>query len=349
MSTATQEFIIIDFGVAWTKAFYLVYTKDGSYPSLVIKDRLVLPTSVPDLEISYKEIKTKFVEYKKAKVILTSSFCKKEALQSFSSDVFIENEDVYKTLYAFFGRSHYDVQFIEGGGSNWLQNFEPLKVAAFTSKRTTEIEIENYLGNKRRFIFSVPTEDGDLDIEQAYLKNYILTRGLAQGDKNTLVIATGGILSFSRNRKLILEILVDRINLPFCQILLDTAGVLPAFGALLTFDHEKKEVLQVPSLISLAALVNLGGPAHLKIDFGIDQPQTVAVRLDDLAVYPAEVNKEVKILGINREQLQTSLTVGEMGLILDGRVKPLDLMPKSDLSKEKLHKWREDLSVKEVV
>src|SRR3989344_5546703 len=168
-----MDFIVVDFGVAWTKAFHFIEDQDSGHPALKIHQQVIVPTSVPDLEISYKEVISKFNEAKKAKVILSSSFCKKEAIEAFSTNKFIENEDINKTLFTFFARSQYDVVFLEGGGSNWLQNFEPTKVSSLTLSPITEIEIENYLGNKRRFLYSVATENDDLDIEQAYLKNYL--------------------------------------------------------------------------------------------------------------------------------------------------------------------------------
>lgn len=357
---ADSEFIVIDFGVAWTKAFHLIEEVADSQPTLTVRQRFIVPTSVPDLEISYKELLTHFNDIKKAKVILTSSFCKKEAIEAFSTNPFIDSVQTNKALTAFFGRAQYDVLFLEGGGSNWLQNFEPGRVCSLTQNRTTEIEVENYLGNKRRFLFTVPLENKDSDIEVAYLKNYLLSRGLAEGGKNTLVIATGGILSHSKNHKQVLEIIADRLSLPFCQILVDTSGVLPCFGALLAFSESKKEILQVPSLISLAALINLGGEASVNLNFGFADSQDVHVGLDELILLPAEKDKEVIINSIKstsksvkvekgKQLLKTNLTSGMFGILLDGRSKPLDLPAQSDLAKEKIKKWQEDLNVAGVI
>ncbi len=340
-----SEFIVIDFGVAWTKAFHLATDVDLNTPQLVIKSRAIVPTSVPDLEVSYKELLNSFPQAKKAKVILTSSFCKKEAIETFSSNTFIDNDEVYKTLHTFFGQSSFDVMFLDGGASNFLQTFEPTKVSSLTTDAVTEIEIENYLGNKRRFLFALPTQKDDQDIELAFLKNYLLTRGLVQGEKSTLVIASGGLLSHSKNTKLVLELLCDRLTLPFCQVLLDTTGVLPCFGALMCTQMGKKDILQVPSLISLMSLVNLGGPATVSFDFGFSEIQKVHVGIDELVVLPAERDKEVIVRGIGKQELKTYLTAGLAGVVVDGRVKPLDLVPKSDLSKEKIKKWREALSI----
>jgi hypothetical protein len=342
---SAKDFIVIDFGVAWTKAFHFIETDDDSRRELIIKSQAIVPTSVPDLEISYKAVLQSFEDAKKAKVILCSSFCKKEALEAFSTNKFVESDEVQRTLTSFFARSQYDVLFLEGGASNWLQNFEPTRVSTLTGNRITEIEIENYLGNKRRFLFTVASENDDIDIEQAYLKNYLLTRGLAQGEKNTLVIATGGMLSHSKNRKLVLEIIVDRLTQPFCQILLDTTGVLPSFGALLSVETDKKEIVKVPSLLSLAALINLGGPSSVKLDFGFSQEQKIHVGVDELVLLPAEKDKDVVVTSINKQNLKAQLTVGEVGVVVDARIKPLDLIAKSDLAKEKIKKWREALTI----
>lgn len=339
-----QEFIVIDFGVAWSKAFHLV-EENSPTPLLTIKNRVVVPTSIPDLEISYQELLSYFPEAKKAKLILTSSFCKKEAIESFSSKPFVENEIVYKTLYSFFGQSQFEVVFLEGGASNFLQTFEPTAISSQTTKRITEIEIENYLGNKRQYLFTIPVEANDQDIEQAFLKNYLLTRGLSQGGKNTLVIASGGLLSHSKNTKLVLEVITSKLNFPFCQILLDTSGVLGCFGALLSTESSKKDILQVPSLISLASLVNLGGPAVVSFDFGFSEKQKVPVGVDEIVVLPAEKDKEVVITAIGKQELKTHLNAGLAGVIVDSRLKPLDLLPNSDLAKEKIRKWRDALSL----
>lgn len=339
--TTAKDFLLIDFGVAWTKGFLVSQETESNFPKLILNDSQFVPTTIPEIEIGYKEIFKKLKPNKDVKVILTSSLVKKEALTPFTNDLFVDTDAVYRALKEFFGRSFFDVVFVDGGASNWLQNFDPSLVAAFTSKRVTEVEIENYLGNKRRYLFTVPTGETHLDIETAFLKNYMLTRGVPKGNKNTLVIATGGLFSYSNNSGLILETLVDKLSAPLCQILLDTSGFLPAFGALLSFAPEKKEILQVPSLKNLAAIINLGGPGHLNIGFSEHEFRKIAVGVDQITILEAPKDKEILLKSINKEVLDNVITVGELGVVIDGRGKPLDLVPNSDLGKEKIKKWRE--------
>lgn len=340
MSTTAKEFIVIDFGIAWTKAFLLVEGEGNE--ALTIKKRVISPTSMPDLEICFQTILSKFEDVKKADVILTSSFTKKDAVESFTTAPFFESAIIYKDLKDFFARSSYDILFLDGGAGNWLQNYHPEKINSLTTRQITDIEIENYIGNKRNRLFVTPTLEDDLDIEQAYLKNYLITRGLAEGKKNTLVIASGGMLSYHNDTKMVLEILVDNLTLPFCQILLDSQGFLPSFGAYLEF-RGKKDLLQVPGLKSLSALINLGAAGQVEMDFGFKEIQKINVGNEELLLIPGEVNHEAVIKSINKQNLGVTLTVGEMGIVVDGRRKPLDLLAKSDTTKEKLRKWRETL------
>lgn len=340
MSTA-QDFVLLDFGVALTKGFLLSESSDASGPHFVVKNRVIAPTTVPELEICYKNIIKNLGSEKKAKIILTSSFLKKEAIGAFSSEVFIDTEDSYTSLKKFFGRSQFDILFLDAGSSNWLQNFDPTVVGALTLHRMTDLEIENYLGNKRRYLFSQPIDENQVDIETAFLKNYILSRGISHGKRNTLVLATGGMFSYSPNLKLTLETIVDTLTAPYCQVLLDRLAFLPAFGAFLTVVPEKMEILQVPGLKNLAALINLGGPGQMEVDFGIGSNQKVSVGVDQLTILPAERDKEIVIKTINKQDSNSRVTVGELGVVIDGRVKPLDLVPRTDSAREKIKKWRE--------
>jgi len=341
-----QKFITIDVGSTWTKAFLVNVTAETR---IDIEKSSRLPTSRGELPYAINILLSNLGE-KETPKIFVSRLPEVEKIAEEQKGDFVKEESAKQALANFLKEASSETVILDGGAANLEQDFSAVGSGKFLSFPFSEIYLENFFGNRKVRSHILPKDTKELEIEEAFLRTSFM-KAVAGRDKKILIAATGGILSgtpkLSRLGLLILDILEENV---VAQVFFDREFFLPSFGALLV-RHQQLQVAMVGDWFeSLGALVSLGGPAAVTLDWGYSQVQQVELESDEVSLIPAPAGQKIDLTFTKepKEKKGFTITGGSLGILLDSRLKPLSLTFGQESSRNRVAAWRQELEKAEL-
>ncbi len=339
--SASTEYIILDIGTSWTKAFY-VSVAGG----VTINQAVKSPTSNEDLRFSTSRLIQKLKpKSKETAFILTSSYNELNLLAKEYGAIFVNKETVFGQLQESLRGSFENPVIFDGGASNFLKNFSVADVGAHLSFSIGELNLENLIGNRKSSLHHIPEDKNSLEVDEAILRaSFSVMPELHNAAKFDSVVVTGGLFSWSRDPTRIALILLDLMAAgKVVQVWQDPEGFLGAAGALL---NQKK--LQAGGLTqvlkNLGALISLGGSGKVSLDWGLSEIQEISIADNEIALIPATVSQNLHIqIKEGEAKGKFKVSGGEWGIILDARPKPLNLEFGKDKSRAAVATWQQAL------
>lgn len=167
------------------------------------------------------------------------------------------------------------------------------------------------------------------------------------------IIGSGGVLSHAPRRAQAALIMLDALNpTGVCRLFVDSVFMLPHLGALSDLEPEAAlATLWRECLVPLGTVVapmGSGRPGHLLAQVSVAGTE-LDLMVGQLAVLPLPPGETAQLeirpragwdAGAGRNQaLQTTVYGGEVGLILDGRGRPLELPAEPALCQRSLADW----------
>ncbi|MDZ4786235.1 MAG: glutamate mutase L [bacterium] len=157
-----------------------------------------------------------------------------------------------------------------------------------------------------------------------------------------LVIGSGGVLSHAPDRKQAALMMLDAYELQgVTQIAVDSIFMLPHLGVFSSVHPEAaSEILLRDCLINLAHVAAPIFPSKIKISnlasVFIDGNEVAQIKRSEVVIVPNSANKKatLKVVPLNKsinvgngpgEILEREIELGEIGLILDGRNRPIEM------------------------
>ncbi len=347
MSASKEDFLVIDIGTSWTKAFLVTNVEKNP-----IKAYLKLPTSSEDLRyttgVLINKLKTKS---RNPKIIITSTFDEASTLTKVFGAVFVSKEQVVAELSGWFGLQNFENPMVlDGGASNYLSNFRVADIGSHLSFLINETELENFIGNKTLRPQSIPEDKKTLEIEEAILRASFSTYlDLHNPNKFNTVIVTGGILSWSSKTTRLALILLDLMSAgKVVQILQDPLVFLNAYGALI---NQKKSFKRVnfQYLKNVGSIVSLGGEGRVSLDYGLSEIQEVAVAENEIVLVPAASSQKINLSMHGEKKQELVVAGGVLGVVLDGRLKPLPLHFGQEKTRQDVASWQKALDKVELL
>jgi hypothetical protein len=347
MSASTEDFLIIDIGTSWTKAFLVTNIEKNP-----LRAYLKLPTSSDDLRYTTGLLIDKFkTKTKNPKIIITSTFDEASTLTKVFSGSFVSKEQVASELSEWFGLENFENPMVlDGGASNYLRNFRVADIGAYLSFPINETELENFIGNKTLRPQSIPEEKKALEIEEAILRASFSTHpDFHNPNKFNTIIVTGGILSWSSKPTRLALILLDLMSaVKVVQVLQDPLAFMNAYGALINQRKSFKRT-DFQYLRNVGSIVSLGGEGRVSLDYGLSEVQEVAVAENEIALVPAAASQKIKLRVLGDKKKELIVAGGVLGVILDGRLKPLPLHFGQQKTRQDVASWQKALDKVELI
>ena len=341
MTTPAEDFLILDIGTSWTKAFLVSAGQESS-----VKTLLKLPTSTEDLSFSTNLLIGKMVSKSKTpKIILTSTYGEAAELTKIFKASYVDKETARSELFDWFSLQNFENPLIlDGGASNYLRNFRVSDIGAYLSFPISETDLENIIGNKSLRLETIPEDRNQLEIEEAILRSsFNIIPELHNPAKFNTLIITGGILSWStettRSALLLLDLMAAG---KVVQVYRDDAAFLSSYGALIAQKKNFKSQ-DLKTLKNMGCLVSLGGSGKVSLDYGLSEIQEVTISENEIALIPATSSQKVELSIQGSEKIKFRVSGGEWGIILDGRIKPLALEFGQEKSRQAVLSWQQAL------
>lgn len=336
-----NEFLILDIGTAWTKAFLV-----GQDTKKPIKNYLKIPTTTEDLRFStnilVEKIKSKT---KNPKVIITSTFDEASNLTKELNATFVSKEQVTKELNEWFVIKNFENPLLlDGGASNFLRNLKMTDIGSYLSFTINETDLENIIGNKTLRLQSMPEDKNNLEVDESILRlSFGSNPDLHNPNKFNTIILTGGLLSWAPKPTRIALLLLDLMaSGKVAQVMQDNLGFLFAFGALISQKKSFKRA-DFNFLKNSGSIVSLGRAGRVNLDYDISDIQEVRVSESEIALIPAAESQRIKLTIVDKVKREFRLSGGDWGVILDGRIKPLQLQFGQQSSREAVSSWQHAL------
>jgi hypothetical protein len=231
-------------------------------------------------------------------------------------------------------------------------------ICRFLPRKITELEVENYLGNKKLYPQLVPLGPREHAIEQAVAiaaasdaeqrRHGLPALKVARnsGSGTTEIALTGAVFAKAPSFGEALLIVLDALSLPpVTEVFLDTKLVIPALATLSFFEKDlaEKIFLKEP-LLALGSVFSLPEELNLKLDLGLGEPLALLVAQNRLTCVPLGKGKIARVEFDSPSQKGSfEVRGGELGLVIDTRPKPLQ-MPSSRRERWKMIEgWKEAL------
>ncbi|HEY4695047.1 MAG TPA: hypothetical protein VIH52_03775 [Candidatus Nanoarchaeia archaeon] len=338
MSESFPKTLIVDIGRSWTKAFLVSVDKNN----LIIEKRQSLPTSTGDTPLSYSELVKSLKAGSETKVILTGSLAEAEDLAKSLSVVFVSEEAAKKALGSYLDNHGFKKPVVlDAGDYSYSANTKVGSLGAFLTTEVSEVDIENYFGNKSLHPRAVPISQAELEFEEAFLRlSFASNREFlnARGVVNTVI--TGSFISLAPNKAKLGLIIADILFAGrVAQVKVDTKLFAHSFGALVAHNPKFGD-LETDFLQDLGAFISFGGKGRVMLDWGYTENQELSIVENEIALVPTSAHQEVKVTFLdskNKEKI--TLSGGVFGIMLDGRLKPLRLAFGRAESREAVKGW----------
>jgi hypothetical protein len=237
----------------------------------------------------------------------------------------------------------------------------------------TSDEIQDYIYHKSLYPQTIPVTEEELQIEQA-LARAVLRCSLVRAAKNwqwphvtqvppcQMMLVRGSTLSQAPRGGQVILMLLDALQpTGIFSVVLDRYGLLPALGALSII-----EPLPVVQTLESGVLTNLGwvvvptgngqtGQKILDVSMELEQGQKVGeeVEYGSMTILPLQPDQSAKVTlkparrfdigyGPGKER-QLTIHGGSVGLVIDGRGRPLQLPQDGTARRTLIQQWSYDM------
>lgn len=287
-----ENIFVFDIGTSWTKGFLL-----SIQGKILKKSRCI--TTYPDLNLGVDWL-IKDMERREEKMLL------------------VEDKDKFEK----------DITNFNFGASLYQKGFKAEKLMPYLTQPFTQIEIENYLGNKRIRPWKIPNNQKELEIEEAFFLNL---KKPSRAETAHKVIFSGAFFTNDLSPKEEL-IPLNLVEAPVAQVFIDKENVFRAWEAFLGKMKEFKIGTDLPELDKLEGIENFGvvlslnGKGIVSINFGLKENQEVEVKEDEIVIIPVKEGQKVQVeFSQGEKKIKESIVGGGRGIIIDARNKPLEL------------------------
>lgn len=313
-----KNIFVIDVGMAWTKAFLFSLSTEIK----ILKSARCITTN-PQIELGVNHLLTTLGQKEEEVVFLNGS--ERDKNLTALTNVFKKGA----------GK---DFLVIDFGASVYKKTVEPRDISSHLKTPTQEVDIKNYLGNKRVRPWKIPHNALELEIEE----NFFLHANKVSLQQDSLGLIFTGALFTNKIGPYEILTLLNLIELPIADVYLDRENVSLSLGALIN-KEQMSQVSYLPGIERLGTIVSLNGADKVSFDFGQSEVQEVLVEEEGITLISAPKDKMAKISFTTKGKvISDSLRVGGMGFIVDSRKKPISYQdPKT---RDKMDKWLATLS-----
>jgi hypothetical protein len=348
MTQAFPKTFVFDIGRSWTKAFLVENDKN----KLVIAKKTSLPTSNGDISFTVNKLFQDLKITKGSSVIITGPLPEAETLAKNLDVLYISEEDAKEEVKKYLTKENFkDAVILDTSDYSYTASIKINQIGAFLTSELTEVDIENYFGNKSVRPHGIQDHPYELEIEEAFYRVAFSRNSNFIAAKNVVnVVITGSFFSLSPKQSKLALVIIDVLAKGrIAQVKLDREIFLVGFGALL------KKFPQVATwensfLQDLGSFISFGGKGRVLIDYGFTENQEISIVEDEIALVPASSKQELKITFLDpKEKDQIVLKGGAFGVLLDGRTKPLKIAFGRIKSRQNVKKWQEAIEKMEMI
>lgn len=347
-SQAFPKTFVLDVGKSWTKAFLVENDKN----KLVIAKKATLPTSSGDISLTVNKLFQELKVAKDSHIIITGPIPEAEVLAKNLDVIYIPEEDAKTEIKKYFNREGFKNSIIlDTSDYSYNPTIKINQIGAFLTSELTEVDIENYFGNKTIRPHSIPDEGSELEIEEAFYRIAFSRNSDLISAKNVInLVITGTFFSLAPKQSKLALVILDLLSKGrVAQVKLDREIFLVSFGALL------KKYPQIADwensfIQDLGGFVSFGGAGKVMLDYGFTENQEIAIVEDEIALVPSPEKQKIEVTFLdskNKEKL--ILNGGAFGLLLDGRIKPLKIAFGRIKSRQDIKKWQDAIEKLEII
>ena len=343
-----QKFVTIDIGSAWTKVFLASLDSDNK---LIVEKSARLPTSWGDFSLATTSLVSKISEPAASKIVV-SHFPEVEKLAKKDNADFVTEGEAALALVKYFKNSGESFFILDAGASNLREDFKTEDIGKYLTFNANPIFLENFIGKKRYKPHLLPADTNELEIEEAFVRSSFQAKLFGRDKtKKSLITVTGGAISgtprLSRAALILLDILDGE---EVVQVRLDRDFFLPSFGALLAKFKQLQRVTHGKWLEDLGTFVSLGRALPIELDWGYSQLQKVDMAQGEISLVPSPAEQKIKLTFVTKakEKKRFNISGGSLGVVLDSRVKPLQLSFGQAESRRIMTEWLKQIEQAEI-
>ena len=343
-----QKFVTIDIGSAWTKAFLASLDSDNK---LIVEKSARLPTSWGDFSLATTLLVSKISEPAATKIIV-SHFPEVEKLAKKIGTDFVTETEAAAALVKYFKSSSENFFILDAGASSLRENFKTEDVGKYLTFNANPLFLENFIGKKRYKPHILPADSNELEIEEALVRSNFQAKLFGRNKtKKSLITVTGGAISgtprLSRAALILLDILDSE---EVVQVRFDRDFFLPSFGALLAKFKRLHTSSYGKWLEDLGAFVSLGQALPIELDWGYSQLQKVEMAPGEISLVPSPAEQKIKLTFVTKEKEKRKFEIngGSLGVVLDSRVKHLQLSFGQAESRRMMTEWLKQIEQAEI-
>ncbi len=348
MAQSFPKTLVLDIGRSWTKAFIVENDKN----KLIIDKRSSLPTTTGDISFAVNQLFAKLKVTKELPILVTGSIPEAETLAKNLNVDFVNQEENQANFKNYCEKNGFKNPIIfDAGNYIFSPNTKINHIGAFLTHETSDIDIENYFGNKSTKPQVIPINLNEMEIEEAFYRvAFSQNRDFVNAHGTLNIVVTGAFFSFApKQSKLALIILDILASNRVAQIKLDRELFLHSFGALLKKYPEIAD-WENDFLLDLGAAISMGGKGTVLLDYGFSENQELSINEDEIALVPAPSKQKIEAtFSQNKEKTKVKLNGGAFGLLIDGRIKPLKLAFGRAESREDNKRWQEAIEKVEMI
>lgn len=221
-------------------------------------------------------------------------------------------------------------------------------VAPWLPFRASLVQVENFLANEGLFEQVIPATPRDLSLKQAIARETVRAAWGEGGELPEEVIATGAVFAKAPRLEQVVLMLLDSLQPEgLLRVKVDRAQVMPVLALLQTVSAETfKSVLPLlPEPVFAGTTLSLNGGAELKIETAAGGPQEMRVEEESLVLLPLAKGEEARLtVGQGRAEKVFQVEGGEVGVVIDGRRRPLNLPERAKDRSALLKRWDREIN-----
>jgi len=348
MSVPKSKLVTLEIGSSWTRAFLIDHEKGNK---LKIASHDFLPTSTGDLKFTVEALFKKLsINPKENTLLVTSSLDEAKAISDELKGIFVPFPEVNKNVLNYLKVVGYPAcTLLDAGVGLFFGNYKASLVGSYLTFPIGEVELENHLANHTLHPQTIPETPWEVEINEALMRVIFAEKSANFGAANN-VLVTGSLIAahpkMSRVALVILDILGPNT---IADVIVDKYSFSNCWGAAVTKYRELVD-FEIDFLEKLGSFVSLGGVGRVGLDYGLKNIQEVNVAENEIALIPATKEQKVEVeLGYGREKRRFKTSGGNLGILIDGRLKPLPIAFGSSASQKAMVKWAEAIEKVEII
>lgn len=244
-------------------------------------------------------------------------------------------------------------QFIHYGEKVALLSFDVGQAARWLPFKITLSEIQNYWDNRQIYANAQPVFPHDFYLEQAIAREQLLYFAKSQelNLRVPQIILSGGVFSSTPNPSQALLVFMDTLSFPDSSSGLlmawDRHGLIEPVAALRKYEPQLLSFAQDFLPVGLGSLLRFGQAVQLELDLGLQKPLLTEVAENSLFVLPLSLNQTAKVRVRDKRGkiiLESEVSGGELGVVVDSRPFPLSLPTDSRRRFDQIKDWERQMT-----